>query len=38
MDELMSSDMSDPAIQQKIIDEMQAHQKFMDELMNQINK
>jgi len=37
MPELMSADMNDPAIQQKIKDQVEEHQKFMDELMKQIN-
>ncbi|MDH3488988.1 MAG: hypothetical protein OEL56_00910 [Nitrosopumilus sp.] len=37
MNELMSADMSDPAVQQKIKDQVEEHQKFMDELMKQIS-
>ena len=37
MNELMSSDMSDPQVQQKIKEQLEGHQKFMDELMKQIN-
>ena len=37
MNDLMSADMSDPAVQQKIKDQIEKHQKLMDELMKQIN-
>ena len=37
MNELISTDMSDPVVQQKIKDQVEEHQKFMDELMKQIN-
>lgn len=37
MNELMSADMSDPAIQQKIKGQVEKYQKFTDELMKQIN-
>jgi len=37
MSELMSADMSDLAIQQKIKYQVEEHQKFMDELTKQIN-
>jgi len=37
MNELMSADMNDSAVQQKIKDQVEEYQKFMDELMKQIN-
>ena len=37
MNEIMSADMNDPVVQQKIKEQMEQHQKIMEELMSKIN-